>query len=168
MTGPLPSPHIEVLLDLPASFRMGLLGNIVACAWRGPITVEAVEQIGQVARSLQERAGPVRHTYLHLMSERVQLPDASVRNEIALLLPELVDHVSLIVVVLEGSGFWSSAIRGFLTGVRVLAPRTFDIRVESSIENVLTWFPAEHQKRSGVAISREQLEYLLHEVKSWQ
>ena len=160
--------QIELLIDLPAHFRMGLLSNVVACGWRGPIDDTAVAQLGHVANNMKERAGPVRHSYLHLMTERVQLPNARARNEIAKLLPGLTEHVGVVVVVLEGSGFWSSALRGFLTGVRVLAPRTFDLRAESSIENVLSWFPAEHQKRTGVVVSREQIEYLALEAKSWQ
>ena len=168
MTDPLPTLQIEILVDSPASFRIGLLGNVVAVSWRGPMNDAAVEQLGRVAIDLKESAGPVRHSYVHLMTERVQLPDANTRNEIAKILPALTEHVSVVVVLLEGSGFWSSALRGFLTGVRVLAPRNFDIRAESSITNVLSWFPAEHEKRSGVAFSREQLEYLLLEAKSWQ
>lgn len=165
MTGPL---QLEILVDSPVYFRIGVLGNMVAVGWRGAMDDAAVAQLGQVAHDLKERAGPVRHSYIHLMTERVQLPDANTRNAIAKVLPGLTEHVGVVVVVLDGSGFWVSALRGFLTGVRVLAPRNFDIRAESSLENVLSWLPAEHEKRTGVAFSREQLEQLVLEAKTWQ
>jgi hypothetical protein len=168
MTGPLPTPQLDILVDSPAYFRIGLLGNVVVVSWRGPMDGAAIAQLGQVAHDLKERAGPVRHSYIHLMTERVQLPDASARNEIGKLLPSLTEHVGVVVVVLDGSGFWVSALRGFLTGVRVLAPRNFDIRAEAALDNVLSWFPAEHLKRTGVNISREQLDQLVLEAKSWQ
>lgn len=153
---------------MPGHFTLGVFSNVAVCGWRGAITPAAVVRIGEIAFSLKERAGPVRHSYVHMMTERVQLPDANTRHEIAKLMPELVDLVTMIVVVLDGSGFWSSALRSFITGVRVLAPRNFDIRAESSIENVLSWFPSEHLKRSGVTVTREQLEYLMREAKAWQ
>jgi hypothetical protein len=168
MTDSLPTPQLDILVDSPAYFRIGLLGNVVVVSWRGPIDVAAVAQFGQVAHDLKERAGPVRHSYIHLMTERVQLPDSSARNEVGKLLPSLTEHVGVVVVVLDGSGFWVSALRGFVTGVRVLAPRNFDIRAESSLENMLSWFPAEHLKRTGVNISREQLDQLVLEAKTWQ
>jgi hypothetical protein len=121
-----------------------------------------------MVRDLKQRSGPVRHSYLHLMTERVQLPAAIIRGETAKLMSELTEHVACAAVLIDGSGFWSSAFRGFLTGLRVLAPRTFDIRAESSIDKLLEWFPREHLKRSGVVITREQLEYLLNEATAWQ
>jgi hypothetical protein len=168
MTGPVPTPQLDILVDSPAYFRIGMLGNVVVVGWRGPMDNAAIAQLGLVAHERKERAGAVRHSYIHLMTERVQLPDANTRNEIAKLLPALTDHTGVVVVVLDGSGFWVSALRGFLTGVRVVAPRAFDIRAESALENVLSWFPAEHLKRTGINISREQLEQLVLEAKSWQ
>jgi hypothetical protein len=168
MTGPLPKLQLETLVDSPAFFRIGAFGNVVVCGWRGPLNAESFAEWAQMARSLMERVGPVRVSFLHLMTERVNLPDAATRSEIAKFLPELAQVVALSAVLLDGSGFWSSALRGFLTGLSVVAPRNFEIRAESSAESLLQWFPAEHQKRTGVFIAREQVEYLLHEAKSWQ
>jgi hypothetical protein len=44
--------------------------------------------------------------------------------------------------------------------------RTTYVRAESALENLLSWFPAEHLKRTGVNISHEQLDQPVLEAKS--
>jgi hypothetical protein len=73
------------------------------------------------------------------------------------------EQVACIAVVAGGTGFWASAFRSFVTGLRWLAPRSFEIRLHGTIEEVARWLPAEHLKLTGVKLDPMRLQRLLAE-----
>ncbi|MET0592911.1 MAG: hypothetical protein ABW133_09445, partial [Polyangiaceae bacterium] len=65
-------------------------------------------------------------------------------------------HFGAVSIVIHGSGFVASAVRSFLTGLRLVAPRSFDFRLHSRTFEVLKWFPAAHENRTGRPIDVAQ------------
>jgi hypothetical protein len=64
------------------------------------------------------------------------------------------------VVSLRG-GFWASALRSVITGMFVLAKTENEIRINSSTEEVLAWLPDANERKTGVAVDREELRRVL-------
>ena len=71
------------------------------------------------------------------------------------------DHFGAVAVVICGSGFVASAVRSFLTGLRLVAPSTFDFRLHGKTFEVLKWFPAAHFSRTGQTVDTIRLSRVL-------
>jgi hypothetical protein len=76
--------------------------------------------------------------------------------------------VGCLAVILGGTGFWVSAMRSVVTGLRAVAPRVLDLRVHGKFEELLEWFPAEHLKRTGVNIDLDAFKRMLESVAATQ
>jgi hypothetical protein len=71
-------------------------------------------------------------------------------------------------VIVSGSGFWASAVRGIVTSVQVVAPHSIDLRVHANSAELLSWFPREHELQTGVAIQAAELQRELEQTEAWQ
>jgi hypothetical protein len=58
---------------------------------------------------------------------------------------------------LGGSGFWASAIRGFVTSVHVLLSAPFEFKVVGMLDDLVTWLPTVHARRTGVQLLPDEL-----------
>jgi hypothetical protein len=71
-------------------------------------------------------------------------------------------------VVIDGPAFWTSAIRGLVTSVRLVSPRTFDLRIHAHPEELLTWFPPmEHARRTGTTLHPLGFRQCLEQAQAW-
>ncbi len=59
--------------------------------------------------------------------------------------------------MLLGGGFWNSALRSAITGVLMLTPRSFPVRIHNTIDEVVGWLPDEHLRRTKVRLSPAEL-----------
>src|SRR5688572_27614214 len=101
------------------------------------------------------------------MDQRMRIPESDVRDVVVQLIRYSAPHVACVAVILNSTGFLASAIRSFITGLRVLAPRSFDIHVYTALPEVIEWLPAEHARRAGVAVDPAKLETLLQTGMRW-
>jgi hypothetical protein len=85
------------------------------------------------------------------------LPAPDVRAHFVDALKKNAENLACVAVVVAGTGFWTSALRSFVTGLRWLAPRSFEFRMDSTVEDVAKWLPAEHATRTGVELDRRRL-----------
>jgi hypothetical protein len=69
-------------------------------------------------------------------------------------------------IVLEGSGFWASGIRSMASNLHRSATSSGLLRVQTSIEEVATWFPEEHRRRTGVNVAPDDLIRVLTAVRA--
>jgi hypothetical protein len=54
-----------------------------------------------------------------------------------------------------------------ITSMRLLSPRSFDLRLHGTIAELVAWVPEAHAERTGVELDREQLHGLLEEAYGW-
>lgn len=59
-------------------------------------------------------------------------------------------------VIVEGEGFWASALRSSVIGMRLQAVR-IRLGLHSTISEMVEWLPDEHEKGTGVALNKTQL-----------
>jgi hypothetical protein len=60
-------------------------------------------------------------------------------------------------IVLEGSGFWASGLRGMLNNAHREAGSRLMLKIETSVEQLVTWLAEEHSECTGVEIPPLQL-----------
>lgn len=125
--------------------------------WLGEATVASVELLDRLCRAQRERH-PQGASGVHiLVPGKMQLPTAEARAALVRMNIEYASWIGAIALVLAGRGFLASAIRSVVTATRVLGSREFELRILSSITEVIEWLPAIHFEKTGVKIERDEL-----------
>jgi len=87
----------------------------------------------------------------------VGLPTAEAREGLRELMASRADRRACLGVVVTGGGFWMSAMRSFMTGLRVVSPVRTDIGFHTSMAESAAWLAGPHQRRTGVRLSPASL-----------
>jgi hypothetical protein len=157
---------IELVSESPGINQVWLWRNIMFVAWQGQAEAELVRKLGPLTRELLPRTRAQKLSYIHLVRNSLALPDAETRDALLDLSREYVHQTACVAAIIEGGGFWASAIRGFITGIRVLAPRELSVRMHKSTTELLAWFPEEHARLTGVEIDPSELIRQVEHVRS--
>lgn len=159
--------ELAVAAEFPGVFRAGLVGRIAITAWLGQLDMNSVEVYARFITGFLAQVAATRGSVVHLVNERVALPPSGTRPVLAKMM-ENTEPLACTSVVIEGSGFWASAVRGFLTGMRLLGPSSFRMHEHATLADVVAWLPAEHEKLTGEHIDPEELAHCLRIAKRWQ
>jgi hypothetical protein len=160
--------EIAIIGEAPGVFRVAMLGHLTVTAWFAQLDKASAHVLARVNDDLIARLKGERVSSVHLVNNRVKLPDAGARDVLAKIMRDSAKSVACVTVIIDGDGFWASALRSFVTGLRVLAPGSIDLHAHASIAEVLAWLPPEHFKRAGTHVDAGQLERLLVAGKRWQ
>jgi hypothetical protein len=146
-----------VVLDSePGAFIFGSWRNVFIGIWESQATMAAVDRMVKATDAMTE-LHPTGRSTIHIVVHGAGLPSSEVRTHFVDVLKKNADQIACVAVVVGGTGFWTSALRSFVTGLRWLAPRTFHFRMFTTIEEVSRWLPDEHNKRTGIEIDPKQL-----------
>jgi hypothetical protein len=160
--------EISIIGEAPRVFRVATLGHVTVTAWFGQLDKASAHVLARLNDDVIARLKGERVSSVHLVNNRVKLPDADARDVLAKIMRDSAKSVACATVIIDGGGFWASALRSFITGLRVLAPGSIDLHAHASIAEVLAWLPAEHFKRAGTQVEAAELERLLLAGKRWQ
>ena len=157
-------PDEPIVLDTePGAFIFGAWKNVFIGVWESQATMPAVDRMVRATTILND-LHPMGRSTIHVVAQGAGLPAADVRAHFANALKKNAENLACVAVVVVGTGFWTSALRSFVTGLRWLAPRSFAFRMNSTIEDVGKWLPAEHTKRTGVGLDRKRL---VQVIEAW-
>jgi hypothetical protein len=158
--------ELHITAHVPERFVAGTLANVVLFYWTGDGTIESVQVLERLIE--QQTAGFTRKaSAMHLIHQRVSLPDAQVRAGLVAAMKRAADFTGCIAIVMLGGGFWASAIQSALTGMRMLAPTgSSTMRFGSNPAALSDWFVTEHAERTGERISEQQLLTAAEQLRS--
>jgi hypothetical protein len=139
--------------------------NVVIAIWAAQGTGPLVAELARAASS-HARAHPEGFSSLHLVAKGTPLADSGARSALVALMHQYEQRLACIGTVLEGSGFWASATQSLILGMRLLAPRSFEMQTYASIPALATWLPAPHAKRTGVKLDPGQIERIMTELRA--
>jgi hypothetical protein len=150
-------PDEPIVLDTePGAFIFGSWKNVFIGVWESQATMPAVDRMIRATNVLNDLHPEGRST-IHIVTDGAGLPTSEVRAHFVNVLKKNADTLACVAVVVGGTGFWTSALRSFVTGLRWLAPRSFDFRMCTTIEEVAKWLPPRHAKRTGVQLDSRRL-----------
>jgi hypothetical protein len=129
--------------------------NLLIVVWVDVATPAAVERFAAVGQQLS-RESP-RFSILHWLTPNKPIPDPAVRQGLVEVARELRQHIACTSMVLNGVGFWASAIRATINGMRLMSPNRVDLRVDHTVEQAASWLPAVHTEKTGTPITPEGL-----------
>jgi hypothetical protein len=135
----------------PGQYGFFAWHNVIILVWPDSATGVAVERLGAHVRERLKR-DPIAQSHIHIVKAGAGLPTREARAGFVELMHAFERDLAAVAVALLGSGFWASAIQGAVTGMRMVAPRSFEMRIQNHLESIVEWLPVEHRNRSGVAI----------------
>jgi hypothetical protein len=156
----LTSDGVTLLGSDPGMVSFFAFENITIVVWHGKPNPGSVDQLTRVSER-RRKANPHGVSVIHLVQGQWELPDSATREAFVRLMKDGDGQLAVVSVVIGGSGFWASAVRSLVTGFRVLARGSFDMGLHGEISEVVSWLPARHTARTGVAVKSEQLERVL-------
>ena len=130
--------------------------NITVIVWHAKPTVAAAQQLARVS---QRRRAEFAHgiSAVHLVQATFQMPDGPTRDEFVKLLRDGGGKLAVLCVIVGEGGFWASALRSLITGLRVLSRDSFDMAVHTDIAEAVEYLQPRHLAKTGVDVSAEQL-----------
>jgi hypothetical protein len=154
-------PDSILLLDCdPGRFRYSLWRNITVGVWADQATTEAAQRVLELSRSLA-KAHENGHSNVLFVLNNVAPPTPEANQIFTQMHDYKVSGLACLAIVIEGSGFWASAMRSTITGARIARPGSMRLGVADDIEQVLEWLPAEHSARTGVKVTEAELRSVL-------
>ena len=155
-----------ICLDFePGQYAFFAWQNVLICVWPTAATGAAVERWGSHVRELLKQH-PKGESHIHIVKAGAPVPTADARAGFVGLMHEFEHNLAAAAVCLLGSGFWASAISAAITGMRMLAPRSFEMHIHRDLESVGEWLPDEHHRHTGVVLRPDDLLAVLREAFS--
>lgn len=154
---------LRVLDQEPGQFAFLAWKNITIVVWTGLPDAAAVRRLAAVGETRMREHSVLSD--VHLVTGHIGLPDAETRTALVSESRRATGNLAAVGVVLGGSGFWASAIRGFVTSVHVLLSAPFEFKIVSQVDELVQWLPDVHARRSGVQVSAEELRCVLRSAQ---
>lgn len=156
----LPTDAFSIHDEEPGQFAFGVYRNLTISMWHAPATEPMLQRLATFTRTISPRFA-TGHSDVHIVRSSVTLPDAGIRAALVRMCRDDGAHRACVAVITGGDGFWASALRGAVTSIWLTMPRTFELRIAGSAEEVAGWIPARHMKRTGEALDPHELKELL-------
>jgi len=144
------------LLDSePGAFALFAFDDVTIACWPKHATGETV---GRVAMATASFVGAGRRfSNVHLVKHGAALPTAEARAGFVGMMDRYAGDLACVAVALLGSGFWASALQSAITGMRMVSPRTFSMRIVNSMDAIAEWLPPAHLEKTGTALHAVEL-----------
>ena len=154
---------IEAFGGEPGVVSLHGFENITIVVWYGKPTLAAAQLLARVS---QRRRAEFTNgiSAVHLVQGVFEMPDAPTRDTFVKLLRDGGSKLAVVCVVIRGGGFWASAMRSLVTGLRVLSRGSFDLGLHTELSAAVDYLLPRHHAKTGVPIIAEQLTAVLSEL----
>jgi hypothetical protein len=159
-----PTEQPTLLDSEPGRFSFWALQNVTIFVWRDQPTRDALLRLQQAAEP-RAKQYPEGVSDVHVVVGRITLPDDSTRQALIRISKLAAPHLAAVAVVVEGTGFWASALRSLITSIRVVLPGTFEMALFGTTEELVRWLPDVHAKRTALHIDASELRRALEFVR---
>lgn len=149
----------------PGRFRFALWQNVTFTIFTAQATLDAGQRILQVARGLS-RSFPQGRSQVMFIAAGAPAPDAATSELLSVIYDPEKSGIRCIAAVLEGAGFWASGIRSRMTSMHIAAGNKMVLRTFDALDEVVSWLPDEHAKRTGVVLEPDALRAVLIHLRA--
>lgn len=154
-----------LLAASPGEYAFYRFGNLAINVWTAQPTGAAVRRLEELTVE-SRRSCPEGISSVHWLVAGVGLPTQEARAELRQLATRHGDHIACVGVVLNGEGFWASALRSALSGILLVGPKAqFPLRLYGTAEELADWLPGEHVRRTKTFLDRAALLARIDEVR---
>lgn len=142
---------ITPLRSVRGHMSLSVYQNVSITVWVAHATVPVVQCLQEATKVMISRF-PNGHSSVSFVLDGVGAPTP----EAQVMLQRALGARSQILVsgiVLEGSGFWASALRGMLNNSYREAQAKIALKIVTSVDSLVGWFCEEHSARTGVELA---------------
>jgi hypothetical protein len=166
---PPPRAELELLASVRGEYAFYRWHNVTLCVWLATATLGGVTRLATLdAENAESLPGGV--TAIHWLESGVGLPSAEVRASLRNTAEGHRNHLHCLGVVLNGGGFWASALRSALTGITLLSSRAIPTRFFSEANECAQWVAekrvARGEKRPDAAALGEMIAQAVASAKA--
>lgn len=149
----------------PGAFWFGAYRNFNLLVWHRGTDLAAVERL---ERTNPERvaAHPERITTVHIVTAHASSPPTpEARDALNVMHARYAHTVGCAAVVIERGGFTGVAVRSAVTGLIMLAPKHYRIKVFDHVDEAAPWLVENHARSTGVEVTLPDLMAVLHAAR---
>ncbi|HKU43140.1 MAG TPA: hypothetical protein VJR89_33500 [Polyangiales bacterium] len=158
---------VRIIEVEPGACCAGAWANISLTRWIGRGTASAVERVARVGDEVRTQY-PDGVSAVHLIAEGAGMPTPEAREGLVKLMNRKTDRLGCVGVVVGGSGFWASAIRSLITGMRAVSSRAYELKLAGNIDEIAAWLPEQHARRTGISVDPAELAQALRAANAWR
>lgn len=131
--------------------------------WRAVgVVVWATQAIEPHVQEMAKLADVIGRTHLRgsnvtLAINRAPLPTYDARRGIHELTRRYEKTIVCSATLIEGGGFWSSAVRSLVTSLHLIGRWSFELKTFSDIDSLAAWVAPIHARGTGIAVEPEEL-----------
>jgi hypothetical protein len=145
-----------VVLDFePGAFLFGHWKNVTILVWAARADASTIARLGRALAGIASPPGG--RSAVSVLVEGLPLPSAETRAAIVDVINNRAQHLACLGVVVNGSGFASSALMSAHTDIRAKSTGSYEMGLLGSIEELATWLPPLHLQRTLVKIEPAEL-----------
>jgi hypothetical protein len=137
--------------------------NISIIVWVAHATVPAVHCLQEVSKTMIVRF-PNGHSSVSFILDGVGVPTPEAQVALQRSLGTR-SQINVTGIVLEGSGFWASGLRGMISNSHREAQAKSALKIMTSIDSLVGWFCEEHNERTGVELAPMALRDVLQRAR---
>lgn len=139
------------LAQVPGEYAFYRWGNVAINIWSTQPTASNVKCLADLTEN-SKPPFPEGISSVHWMAHGAGLPTAGARTGLREIAQRYDDHIACVGVVIDGGGFWASALRSALNGIVMTTNTRFVPRLYGSLDGLVDWLPEAHQRGTGVRI----------------
>lgn len=148
----------------PGQFYLSQYRNLSIMVWVGRADGAAIQRVRVLSHQLIAKY-PDGHSNVTIILNGCPPPTEEARVAFNYVFDGRISDLRCMAMVLEGEGFWASALRSMVTGVRNVTANTFTVKLFSELGQASEWLPAEHLAGTGVALTSAELLSALTEAR---
>ncbi len=137
--------------------------NIVV--WVGAATVDTIGRLDQ-ALVRRRKMNPNRASTTHIVTPTASPPDSEARTALIQLNERRSAEVACAAVVIERGGLSGIAVRSAVTGIIILAPKNYRVKVFDAIEPCAPWVAEHHERATGAPLDAIGLLEVLRQARA--
>jgi hypothetical protein len=139
--------------------------NFAIHLWTGRASVAMAMKLDELTPTFAG-AHPRGFSSIHVIAQGTPLPERDARTALRSLTTKYAKNVACVCHVVEGTGFWASALRSFLTGFHFGPREPFELHICATLQMAAQRLPQPHLQRTGVFVATNELETALKAVRS--
>lgn len=135
---------------------------MITC-WSQRATGPAIAKVTQL-REQMDREHPEGVSVVYLIANDAGLPTPEARAGVKELMARFSNKRACLAILVQGEGFWASAMRAVITGVRILVPLKFPMQIFNDVNELVGWLPERHERQTGVRVAPNELGAVLERL----
>ena len=148
-------PDLKVLDAEPGAFWMGGWNSVNVVVWLRSADLNTVQRI---ERALVERIKLFpKMSSVHIVAGGAGPPQPDAKDALVEMNERLADSVACGAVVMERGGIVGVALRSAVTGIIIMAPKHYRIKVFDALEPCAPWVVEHHGKSAGIQLEPDEL-----------